>query len=407
MKRLFLFATVLAFFGYQGHSVAQQVEKGDSLGLPGDNLNLYAVLDLFQKCETFEDFEKKLNQEDSKINNLDLNKDGKTDYIKVIDNKTGESHAVVLQVPVSEKENQDVAVIEIDKDKDGKVMVQIVGNEELYGKDYIVEPTENDPEAKKAAETSGNAPTRTEKTVSEDGKTTVINNYYTTNNYNSSNNNNSGQDVQIVYVPVNSWPMVHYMYSPSYVVYVSPWYWYSYPVWWTPWNPWYWHDYYWHHYHYYHNHYYYHRTNFYRAPIANSYYHPRRSVSTTVIQHRTAGDYKGTYKPVERQNGTAKPGTTNPAYRDKDKPATTKPAGTNKPATTTKPVQRRDTAPANKPVTPNTKPQTKPNSNFNKPVQKPRGGGSSTGRTNSGYSKPSGSTGRSTGSRPHTGGGRR
>ena len=40
------------------------------LGLPGDNLDLFAVLDLFQKSKTIEDFEKSLNEEKTGINNL-------------------------------------------------------------------------------------------------------------------------------------------------------------------------------------------------------------------------------------------------------------------------------------------------------------------------------------------------
>ena len=42
---------------------AQTEQDTTLLGLPGDNLNLYAVLDLFQKSKTIEDFEKELNLE--------------------------------------------------------------------------------------------------------------------------------------------------------------------------------------------------------------------------------------------------------------------------------------------------------------------------------------------------------
>ena len=38
--------------------VKAQQQKADSLGLPGDNLNLYAVLKLFQESATLEGFEK-------------------------------------------------------------------------------------------------------------------------------------------------------------------------------------------------------------------------------------------------------------------------------------------------------------------------------------------------------------
>ena len=61
-----------------------QTEKDSTvLGLAGDNLDLYAVLDLFQQSKTIEDFEKSLNEEKSGINNLDLNLDQQVDFIKV------------------------------------------------------------------------------------------------------------------------------------------------------------------------------------------------------------------------------------------------------------------------------------------------------------------------------------
>jgi hypothetical protein len=341
---------------------SQKIEKADSLGLPGDNLNLYAVLDLFQKSKTFEEFEKQLNLEDSKINNLDLNNDDKTDYIKVIDHQTGESHAVVLQVLVSEKETQDVAVIEIEKDKSGKVLVQIVGNEELYGKDYIVEPTENDPTAKVADPNK-----KSDTTVTSDGKTVIINN--TTNNYNTTTSQNNSPDT---YVVVNQWPIIHYVYTPAYVVYVSPWHWYYYPSWWSPWSPWYWHSYYWHHYNYHHHHYgHYHRTNYYRAPNAHNYYGPRRSVSATVQQNRTSKVYQRTYTSKSRAgDGKIVPEKTNPAFKDKPrdtqanpdvKPKDDRPRGDN--IKNQPDVKPNDTRPASK---------GDKRDNGNKPISKPR-----------------------------------
>ena len=55
-----------------------------ALGLPADDLNLYAVLDVFQKSKTLEEFEKVLNSIDSNINNIDLNNDNSIDYIDVL-----------------------------------------------------------------------------------------------------------------------------------------------------------------------------------------------------------------------------------------------------------------------------------------------------------------------------------
>src|SRR6476659_8084005 len=120
----------------------QPKEDTTSLGLPGDNLDLYAVLDLFKKSKTIELFEKSLNDEKTGINNLDLNLDKKVDFIKVTTTKEDSAYTFVLQVDVAKTETQDVAVILLNKVK-GKVSLQIVGDEELYGKDYVIEPKGN------------------------------------------------------------------------------------------------------------------------------------------------------------------------------------------------------------------------------------------------------------------------
>jgi hypothetical protein len=118
----------------------QPTQDTTLLGLPGDNLDLYAVLDLFQKSKTIEEFEKSLNLEATGVNNLDLDLDNKVDFIKVVTKQDKEDFTFILQVAVNEKETQDVAVILVSKDKDKKVTMQIVGDVDLYGKDFIVEP---------------------------------------------------------------------------------------------------------------------------------------------------------------------------------------------------------------------------------------------------------------------------
>src|SRR5881275_2562285 len=76
------------------------------LGLPGDNLDLYAVLTLFQKSKTIEAFEKSLNDEKTGVNNLDLNLDKKVDFIKVVTKKKDESYTFILQVDVTKTETK-------------------------------------------------------------------------------------------------------------------------------------------------------------------------------------------------------------------------------------------------------------------------------------------------------------
>lgn len=186
---------------------SQTKDKPVSLGLPGDNLDLYAVMEVFQKSKTIEDFEKTLNQESSKLNNLDLDNDKKVDFIKVITNKDGDTFDFVLQVAVSKTENQDVAVIFVSKDKSGKVSMQIVGDEDLYGKDYVVEPKES-------------------------GSSATANPGY--NGGNSETMNIPAESATTTTVVVQSAPIVQYVYSPAYVPYYPPYYYGYYPPYYYP-----------------------------------------------------------------------------------------------------------------------------------------------------------------------------
>ena len=52
------------------------------------------------------------------INNLDLDLDGKVDFIKVVTKQDKDDFTFVLQVAVTEKETQDVAVILVSTDED-------------------------------------------------------------------------------------------------------------------------------------------------------------------------------------------------------------------------------------------------------------------------------------------------
>jgi len=166
----------------------------DQSELPGDNFSLEGALELFKKSPSPEEFEHLLNSPDSKVNNLDLNGDNAIDYIRVIDRNEGNVHAFILQAVVSETESQDVAVIELEKLANGKAVLQITGDADIYGIETIIEPTE---------EVRVNAGTSTARTV----------------------------------VNVWAWPSVQYIYNPYYSVWISPWRWSVRPVWWSPWRP--------------------------------------------------------------------------------------------------------------------------------------------------------------------------
>src|ERR1700746_566576 len=108
MKK-FILPCLDAAMSLLSHPVFAQANKDTTelLGLPGDNLDLYAVLTLFQKSKTIEAFEKSLNDEKEGINNLDLNLDKKIDFIKVTTTKEDSSYRFVLQVDVTKTEAQD------------------------------------------------------------------------------------------------------------------------------------------------------------------------------------------------------------------------------------------------------------------------------------------------------------
>ena len=59
------------------------------------------------------------------IDDNDLNNDEKIDYIKVIDNVEGDTHFIVLQVAINDKENQDVAVFSVSKDENKQIQIQL------------------------------------------------------------------------------------------------------------------------------------------------------------------------------------------------------------------------------------------------------------------------------------------
>lgn len=370
MKKCSLIYLFVIFFLFSPVVNAQGNQEPESLGLPGDNLNLYAVLKIFQESETLEAFEKKLNDKDANINNLDLDGDENIDYIMVTDEVDGDVHNIILKVAVNATETQDVAVFTVARDKDNQVQIQVTGDEELYGKDYIIEPNFISNDKDKAGNTPN--PGYIGKTVTFEGEPVAIN--LTTT------------------VVIASWPIVRYVYAPSYVYWHSPWHWGLYPPWWRPWRPFYWHQYYGYHYNWYHYYYgHYRRYPYHRYNRWNDYYYNgRRSRSATVSNRYQNGLYKQTYsRPETRKEGVSlyykkhpdnpgrpsrpapKPTPTNPAVTRPTRPAPAPgnklPPNNNRPVT--RPVQPVKPKPAPKPVVkPAPKPVTKP---ATKPVPKP------------------------------------
>ena len=161
-----------------------------------ENLDLKTVATLFGQAKDLEQFEQLLNNPDSAFSNLDLNGDGEVDYLRVIETADNNRHLVVIQAVLARDIYQDVASIFVEKDeKTQSVTIQIIGDEYIYGTNYIIEPV-------------------------------------------------------YIYRPL----IYDWFWGASWVCWHSPYYWGYYPHWWRPYycvDPFiYWDHCYWHHYHY-------------------------------------------------------------------------------------------------------------------------------------------------------------
>ena len=105
-----------------------------------DNLDLKAVASIFGDSENLKDFERRLNDPKLKISNLDLNNDNQVDYLRVIESVQGRTHLIIIQAILEKDIFQDVATIEVEKDANNRMQVQVVGDVFMYGNNYIYEP---------------------------------------------------------------------------------------------------------------------------------------------------------------------------------------------------------------------------------------------------------------------------
>jgi hypothetical protein len=178
MKKSITFLLVM-FLIAASNVMAQDVTTVEATSSDiSDNLDLEAVASIFGESEDLEDFEKRLNDPETQISNLDLNEDGEVDYLRVVSNSEGDAHLITIQAVLGKDIFQDVATIDVDKDDKGETKVQVVGDVYMYGENYIVEPVYVSP--------------------------------------------------PVMYV---------YFYSPHYHPWRSPYYWGYYPPYYRPWHP--------------------------------------------------------------------------------------------------------------------------------------------------------------------------
>ena len=200
-RRIFLTSRLIAFSLIALLSMAMGTMRADETITVtatssdiSENLDLKTLATLFGQAKDLEQFEQLLNNPDSAFSNLDLNGDGEVDYLRVIETADNNRHLVVVQAVLAKDIYQDVASIFVEKDEKNQITVQVVGDEYIYGENYIIEPV-------------------------------------------------------YIYRPV----IYDWFWGPSWVCWHSPYYWGYYPHWWHPFHcidPFlYWDHCYWHHYH--------------------------------------------------------------------------------------------------------------------------------------------------------------
>ena len=197
MKRVFLFIFLMTMcIGQLSIVRADQTVTVTATNADiSEDLDLKTVATLFGQAKDLEQFEQMLNNPDSAFSNLDLNGDGNVDYLRVIETADQNRHLIVIQAVLAKDIYQDVASIFVEKDANNQVTVQVIGDEYIYGADYIIEPV-------------------------------------------------------YIYRPV----IYDWFWGPSWVCWHSPFYWDYWPTWWHPYHciahHLYWDHIYWHHHYY-------------------------------------------------------------------------------------------------------------------------------------------------------------
>ncbi len=248
---------IVWFLGILIMPFAKGQYSSERTGYDGDFFSLEGALDVFKNSRTLRSFERKINGRDSWVNNLDLDYDGKIDYVRVEHRRKGDFHAIIMQVALGRRELQDIAVIEIEQTGRRDALLQVIGDPDIYGEEIIIEPVE---------------------AISY------------SSNYSRRNRRYGGtQD----YVNVYYWPAVQHILDRGYRVYASPYRWNYYPTWWSPWRPYAWNVFRPRIVNYYSS---CRIINVYRTPRAHRFYRPYRSNNRFIVDRTTK---------IRRKRGTA------------------------------------------------------------------------------------------------------
>jgi hypothetical protein len=103
----------------------------------GNDLDLDAVASIFGDSKNLLEFEGRINDDRYNISNLDLDRDGYIDYLRVIESLYRDSHIIKIQAVLGYNTYRKVAEIEVYRDRYGDPMVTVIGARHIYGPGYI------------------------------------------------------------------------------------------------------------------------------------------------------------------------------------------------------------------------------------------------------------------------------
>jgi hypothetical protein len=127
-----LVATALLNYGCS-KPAPTQITVNAPPGRASEGLDLQAVGELVKKAHNAQELEKMLNDPSTGINNMDLDGDGKVDYLTVTEYGSGNSKGFSITDDLGNNNVQEIAQITVEKQSDQQATVQLQGNEQIYG----------------------------------------------------------------------------------------------------------------------------------------------------------------------------------------------------------------------------------------------------------------------------------
>jgi len=131
----FFVAGVVLLSGYNAHAQPPLAATP-----AGDNFDLNAATTILATTASLAEYEAMINSSKSKINNVDLNEDGKLDYLKVVEVIKERTNLISIQAITGKDAAMGLATIEIHSFTNGAVSVVTAGNGALYGEKYYLTP---------------------------------------------------------------------------------------------------------------------------------------------------------------------------------------------------------------------------------------------------------------------------